>query len=222
MILLILASEILKYLGIDDSTKNIVDELNSKGFSDLLGANLTQLVQEKTIAQAGPIRIKISNTRGGSNSGEIVANFKDGNFVSGTFKNDLLQLSTTLSKNGINISKQLLKLNNKSFSISVADNPKTTTISLTKTININDSTFSQSLSIEFDKDGLEEAYEHATVLIDRLVEQVKPILLPILLIGAAVLFIKLGFLTTLVTLGAAFLSRLGAAIYMFFNYIAGI
>lgn len=217
-----IASEILKHLGIDDSTKNIVDELNSNGFSDLLGVKLTQLVQEKTIAQAGPIRVKISNTRGGSNSGEIVANFKDGNFVSGTFKNDLLQLSTTLSKNGINISKQLFKLNNKSFSISVADNPKTTTISLTKTLNINDSTFSQSLSIEFDKDGLKEAYEHVTVLIDRLVEQVKPILLPILLIGAAVLFIKLGFLTTLVTLGAAFLSRLGAAIYMFFNYIAGI
>lgn len=71
-----IASEILKYLGIDDSTKNIVDELNSNGFSDLSGANLTQLVQEKTIAQAGPIRVKISNTRGGSNSGEIVANFK--------------------------------------------------------------------------------------------------------------------------------------------------
>lgn len=89
-----------------------------------------------------------------------------------------------------------------------------------QTLNINDSTFSQSLSIEFDKDCLEEAYEHATVLIDNLVEQVKPILLPILLIGAAVLFIKLGFLASLGALGAAFLSRLGAAIYIIISYIA--
>ena len=88
---------------------------------------------------------------------------------------------------------------------------------LLQTLNINDSTFSQSLSIEFDKDGLEEAYEHATVLIDNLVEQVKPILLPILLIEAAVIFIKLGFLGAL---GAAFLSRLGAAIYIIISYIA--
>lgn len=91
---------------------------------------------------------------------------------------------------------------------------------LLQTLNINDSTFSQSLYIEFDKDGLEEAYEHATVLIDNLVEQVKPILLPILLIGAAILFIKLGFLVSLGALGAAFLSRLGSAIYIIISYIA--
>ena len=129
-------NEILNYFNMSISTSTILDQINNSGFAELFGVKFTQTLQEKIIAQAGPIKVKLSLTRGGSNNGEIVANFKNGSFDSGTFKNDLLDLSTTLSKNGVNISKQLLKLGNKSFSISVSTNNNIITVSLTKTLNI--------------------------------------------------------------------------------------
>ena len=210
-------NEILNYFNMSISTSTILDH---SGFAELFGVKFTQTLQEKIIAQAGPIKVKLSLTRGGSNNGEIVANFKNGSFDSGTFKNDLLDLSTTLSKNGVNISKQLLKLGNKSFSISVSTNNNIITVSLTKTLNINDSTFSQVLSIEYDKDGLKDIYENITVVVNSLVEKSKPILLPLLLIGALIIFIKLGFLSALISFGAALLTQLGYAIYTMITFIA--
>ena len=213
-------NEILNYFNMSISTSTILDQINNSGFAELFGVKFTQTLQEKIIAQAGPIKVKLSLTRGGSNNGEIVANFKNGSFDSGTFKNDLLDLSTTLSKNGVNISKQLLKLGNKSFSISVSTNNNIITVSLTKTLNINDSTFSQVLSIEYDKDGLKDIYENITVVVNSLVEKSKPILLPLLLIGALIIFIKLGFLSALISFGAALLTQLGYAIYTMITFIA--
>lgn len=213
-------NEILNYFNMSISTGTILDQINNSGFAELFGVKFTQTLQEKIIAQAGPIKVKLSLTRGGSNNGEIVANFKNGSFDSGTFKNDLLDLSTTLSKNGVNISKQLLKLGNKSFSISVSTNNNIITVSLTKTLNINDSTFSQVLSIEYDKDGLKDIYENITVVVNSLVEKSKPILLPLLLIGALIIFIKLGFLSALISFGAALLTQLGYAIYTMITFIA--
>ena len=213
-------NEILNYFNMSISTSTILDQINNSGFAELFGVKFTQTLQEKIIAQAGPIKVKLSLTRGGSNNGEIVANFKNDSFDSGTFKNDLLDLSTTLSKNGVNISKQLLKLGNKSFSISVSTNNNIITVSLTKTLNINDSTFSQVLSIEYDKDGLKDIYENITVVVNSLVEKSKPILLPLLLIGALIIFIKLGFLSALISFGAALLTQLGYAIYTMITFIA--
>ena len=213
-------NEILNYFNMSISTSTILDQINNSGFAELFGVKFTQTLQEKIIAQAGPIKVKLSLTRGGSNNGEIVANFKNGSFDSGTFKNDLLDLSTTLSKNGVNISKQLLKLGNKSFSISASTNNNIITVSLTKTLNINDSTFSQVLSIEYDKDGLKDIYENITVVVNSLVEKSKPILLPLLLIGALIIFIKLGFLSALISFGAALLTQLGYAIYTMITFIA--
>ena len=92
-------NEILNYFNMSISTSTILDQINNSGFAELFGVKFTQTLQEKIIAQAGPIKVKLSLTRGGSNNGEIVANFKNGSFDSGTFKNDLLDLSTTLSKN---------------------------------------------------------------------------------------------------------------------------
>lgn len=40
------------------------------------------------------------------------------------------------------------------------------------------------------------------------------------LIAALVLFVELGFLTPLITLGATLLSQLGAAIYAIINFLA--
>ncbi len=208
-----IAKEILNYLNIDSSTNDVLDQINNSGFAKLLGVKFTQTTQEKIIAQSGSIRVKLSTTKGGSNDGEIVADFKAGNFISGTLKNDLLQLSTTLSAKGITISKQLFKLGNTSFSVAAADDSKTTTISLTRTLNINDSTFSQKLSIEFDKDSLKNAYQTITLFAQNVIDATKPILIPFLLIAAMVAIIYLGYLPIIVNGATALLGAIGTALY---------
>ena len=49
--------------------------------------------QELLIGQCGPLRIKLTNTSSGKTE-EIVANFKDGKFVGGSFKDEVSKLST--------------------------------------------------------------------------------------------------------------------------------
>ena len=73
-------NEILNYFNMSISTSTILDQINNSGFAELFGVKFTQTLQEKIIAQAGPIKVKLSLTRGGSNNGEIVANFKNGSF----------------------------------------------------------------------------------------------------------------------------------------------
>lgn len=186
-----------------------LDEINNFGFAKDLGVSFTMTNQELLIGQCGPLRIKLTNTSSGSTGGKIVANFKDGKFVGGSFKDEVSKLSTSLSKNGLSLSKQFAKLGNTSFSISVSDNPKTCTISLTKTLSKNKTSINQMLSFEFDKDSLKEAYEAVISFINDLA----PVLIPLFTIAMVTLFWKLGLIEVLISSGIAFLSEIGLAIY---------
>ena len=218
----VIAEQILNYLNINTSTDDVLNTINNSGFANMLGVKFTQTIQEKTLAVVGPIKVKLSTTRANSIPGDVVANFKNGEFISGAYTNDLLKLTTTLSKNDINISTKLRQLGNKSFSISASTNLNKITISFTKTLTINNSSFSQVLSFEYDKDRLKEFNENIKSVLDTLIEHTKPLLAPLLLVATLVLFIKLGFLDVLISLGAGLLTQLGAVIYSIINYLATI
>ena len=89
-------------------------------------------------------------------------------------------------------------------------------------LTINNSSFSQVLSFEYDKDRLKEFNENIKSVLDTLIEHTKPLLAPLLLVATLVLFIKLGFLDVLISLGAGLLTQLGAVIYSIINYLATI
>lgn len=212
-------------IGTENSTPDpsepdiTLDEINNFGFAKDLGVSFTQINQQLSLGQYGPIRIKLSNTSSGKAEGKVVANFTDGKFVGGSFKDEISKLFTSLSKNGISISTQLGKLGNDSFSISVSDNTKTFTVSLTKTLSKNNTSINQILSFEFDKDSLEDAYEAVINFIEDLTDVLKEILGPIILLVAIVLFWKLGLIETLISSGIIFLGKIGLALYKIIEYL---
>ncbi|MFU7517861.1 hypothetical protein, partial [Clostridium sp. HCS.1] len=96
-------------IGTENSTPDhrepdmTLDEINNFGFAKDLGVSFTQINQQLSLGQYGPIRIKLSKTSSGKAEGKVVANFTDGKFVGGSSKDEISKLFTSLSKNGISI-----------------------------------------------------------------------------------------------------------------------
>lgn len=208
-----IATQILNSLNINSTTNDTLNKIINSSFTKLLGSSFEKTHQELVIAQLGPIRVKLTSKSNAKVDGEIVAEFKDGKFVGGRLLKDLSDLSNALLKKVFSISKQLGKLGNTSFSISISENINTTTVSLTEKLTINNTSYSQILSFEFDKNSLKNSYETVIQSAKNIIKDNEYILSALLLIAAIVLFAFSGYVPIIVNGATSLLTGIGAVLY---------
>ena len=165
---------------------DLIKEINDSKFSKSFGVKFSTPYDEIVIAESGCIKIKAQASQDKSfGDSLIVANYENGKLIGGSLKSKINELSVDLS-DGLEVALESLFLNlskSKNVSISIStNNLKTFSASIIFNETLDNMDIHFEVTIEIDRDKLENDIENALNFVADVLKANEKILKPIIIV----------------------------------------